>query len=71
MHNWLRIDDDSVYVRETIPGIWRNEQPANGALIDINNRSTCNSSQLAYAIRDEFCHYFNSEGAVPWQFDQY
>lgn len=52
-----------------IPGSWRKDRPINGALVDITRCSTNNNSRVASSIQDEFCHYFNSEGAVPWQFD--
>ncbi|XP_071580664.1 uncharacterized protein [Temnothorax nylanderi] len=81
LHNWLRINyEDSEYLLETmvdrdgpegfIPGSWRQDLSNYSALVDITRCSTNNSSRTAIKIRNKFCHYFNSEGAVPWQFDQ-
>lgn len=53
---------------DTIPGSWR-KCIENSALRNITKCDTNNSSRLAREIREEFCKYFNSEGAVPWQFD--
>lgn len=83
LHNWLRLEDISnkpaaPYVtpdlidRETadgrtVPGTWR--QAEDVAFVDINRMGTNNSTREAIQIREEFCEYFNNEGAVKWQDD--
>lgn len=79
LHNWIRHQDleENQYVTPTIvdqdgpdeflPGSWRQEIN-NSALKDITRCSTNNSSQQATKICEEFCTFFNNEGAVPWQF---
>lgn len=80
LHNWLRLQDveENQYVPSSmidqdgpngfIPGSWRKHTEAS-ALRDITKCGTNNSSRQAKRIREEFCQYFNNEGAVPWQFD--
>ncbi|KMQ86369.1 nuclease harbi1-like protein, partial [Lasius niger] len=80
LHNWLRLQDieENQYVPPSmvdqdspngfIPGSWR-KCIENSAFYDISKCGTNNSSRQAKEIREEFCRYFNSEGAVPWQFD--
>ncbi|XP_018366720.1 PREDICTED: uncharacterized protein LOC108763518 [Trachymyrmex cornetzi] len=81
LHNWLRLQDveDNQYVSPSmidqddpnglIPGSWR-KCIENSALRDITKCGTNTSSRQARQIREEFCQYFNNEGAIPWQFDQ-
>lgn len=81
LHNWLCLQDigKDQYVlpsmidqddlnNDIIPGSWR-KCIENSALCDVTKCGTNNSRSLAKEIREEFCKYFNSEGAVPWQFD--
>jgi len=39
------------------------------AFKDITNCGSNMSARKCVNIRDEFCRYFNNEGAVPWQYD--
>jgi len=79
LHNFLRRDNsDSEYITpdmidrnlngEFIPGSWRT-LTNQWSFQDITRAGTNTSSRSAIAIRDEFCAYFNGEGAVPWQCD--
>lgn len=76
LHNWLRktnnayihpglIDEeDSNY--EHNPGLWRDHQIC--GLLPIEETSfNRNPTRSASQKRDQFCSYFNEEGAVPWQ----
>lgn len=82
LHNWLRrqdIDEDK-YVHPTLvdvddssypngfkPGSWRTIMEDGCAFKNISNCGSNMSAKQCLEIRDEFCHYFNNEGAVPWQ----
>ncbi|XP_029679979.1 uncharacterized protein LOC115245692, partial [Formica exsecta] len=80
LHNWLRKQDIGVnqYVDETlvdqdrpdgfVPGSWR-EDIENSVLRDITTCGNNNSTRNAIKIRENFCNYFNTEGTVPWQFN--
>ncbi|OXU19454.1 hypothetical protein TSAR_013450, partial [Trichomalopsis sarcophagae] len=79
LHNFLRRDDtDTEYITPDmldrnsdgacIPGSWRTLTDQ-WSFQDITRAGTNTSSRSAIAIRDEFCAYFNGEGAVPWQYD--
>lgn len=80
LHNWIRKRDINVneYVSESmvdrytsdgfVPGDWRQATDDSSALQDTGNWGSNNHSRHALAIRDEFCRFFNGEGAVPWQF---
>lgn len=50
-----------------IPGSWRNCMD-NSAFVNITHCGSNNSSRQAMQIREEFCKYLNSEGAIPSQF---
>lgn len=81
LHNWLRIkdidhneyipsnliDQDNSYsfISDTLSSDITDE----GALRNITQCGFNLGSRKAMMIRDTFCHYFNSEGAVPWQFE--
>lgn len=52
---------------EFLPDSWKQEIN-NSALKNITRCSTNNSSQQARKIREEFCKFFNNEGAISWQF---
>lgn len=80
LHNWIRRRDigENEYVTSTlidqeddngfVPGSWRDRMD-NSALVNITQCGSNNSSRRAMQIREEFCKYFNSEGAIPWQFN--
>lgn len=78
LHNWIRRRDigENEYVTPTlieedddsfVPGSWRGCID-NSAFVDITQCGSNNSFCRAMQIREEFCKYFNSEGAIPWQF---
>lgn len=79
LHNWIRRMDieENEYVTPTlidqendddfIPGSWRNYMD-NSAFVNITHCGSNNSSRQAMQIREEFCKYLNSEGAIPSQF---
>jgi len=64
LHQWLDQNDPN----GLIPGSWR-KCIEKSALCDIIKCGSNTSSRQAKQIREEFCPYFNSEGAIPWQFD--
>lgn len=80
LRNWLRKQDIGVnqYVPETmvdqdgpddiIEGAWRKNVDGNSAFRDVTRCGTNSNSRKATIIRDEFCDYFNGEGAIHWQF---
>lgn len=80
LHNYIRIQDIGVneYVTENmvdrdshdglIEGSWRKHVDNNSAFREINRCGTNTNSRIAARVRDDFCAYFNSEGAIPWQF---
>lgn len=47
-----------------IHGNWRNEP---NQLLNIERTRAGNSTTLAKEVRDDFCEYFNTMGAIPWQ----
>lgn len=67
LNNWLRINDVKNNNREDN----RSEQTTNtpGAFGDLTRVGANNSTYEAEKIREEFCSYFNNEGAVDWQYD--
>ncbi|XP_018314714.1 uncharacterized protein [Mycetomoellerius zeteki] len=85
LHNWLRINDINVneYVPIGIvdfdnpstpsgfnAGSWRNIMEDGCAFKDSGNCSSNMSARECVNIRNEFCCYFNNEGAVPWQYNR-
>lgn len=80
LHNWLRKQDIGInqYIDQTlvdqdrldgfVPGSWR-EDIENSALRDIIRLGNNNSTRKAIKIRENFCNFFNTEGAVSWQFN--
>ncbi|XP_039309385.1 uncharacterized protein LOC105204430 isoform X1 [Solenopsis invicta] len=83
IHNWLRRNnmEKNDYIspgmldRETaegdqVQGSWRTIMEDGCAFVDISKCSTNTSTRNAMLIRDEFCKYFNNEGAVAWQNDK-
>lgn len=80
LHNWLRKRDDrNEYISPNmvdqysphgfIPGVWRKEME-NSALQNIFAYGNNNNTRYAAAIREEFCDFFNGEGAIPWQYNR-
>ncbi|XP_011883630.1 PREDICTED: uncharacterized protein LOC105570793, partial [Vollenhovia emeryi] len=73
LHNWLRKRDREEYIPPNmvdqdscngfIPGLWRQEIN-NSAFQDVRVHGNHNSSRAAIGIREEFCEFFNAEGAV-------
>ncbi|XP_044741064.1 protein ALP1-like [Chrysoperla carnea] len=79
LHNWLRkSDNDNTYIPSEmvdndgpngfVPGLWRKN--SDSALEDNKAYGNNFSSRIATQIREEFCVYFNSEGAVHWQYNR-
>ena len=52
-----------------IEGSWRKNVYNNFAFREINQCSTNINSRISTKVRDDFSAYFNSEGAIPWQFN--
>ncbi|XP_039305688.1 protein ALP1-like [Solenopsis invicta] len=82
LHNWLRKDDLSncsnlSYVEShlvdrdsenrSVAYTWEDEGTT--AFSDITRAGTNTSTRTAMEVREEFCAYFNNEGAVSWQND--
>lgn len=82
LHNWLRQQDNDVniYVPPSVvdvddphypngfkPGSWRTIMEDGCTFKEILNCGSNTSSKESIEIRNKFCHYFNNEGAVPWQ----
>ncbi|XP_044584114.1 uncharacterized protein LOC123264735 [Cotesia glomerata] len=81
LHNWLRKHDkDDVYIppnlvidQERPDGIISRDlrhEVNDSALKDTTAYGNNFSSRSAVAVQDEFCEYFNAEGAVPWQYNR-
>lgn len=69
LHNWLRVKDigHDEYIPSNLvdtDNTWRSDITDEGALRDISQCGSNLSSRKSMMIRDQFCHYFNSEGAV-------
>ncbi|XP_035220140.1 protein ALP1-like [Stegodyphus dumicola] len=45
-------------------GLWRQDE---SHLPSVGRQGANNATECAAAIRERFMHYFNEEGAVPWQ----
>ncbi|CAF4745322.1 unnamed protein product [Pieris macdunnoughi] len=58
-----KIDVEDFVTGAVIPGTWRNES----MLLGIEHTRSGNSATLAKQVRDDFCEYLNTTGAVPWQ----
>ncbi|XP_073420788.1 uncharacterized protein [Dendrobates tinctorius] len=79
LHNFLRRRDSSSYCPpgfmdsvdatngEVQLGEWRSNAPA---IADLRLLGPGRYTQDAKACREEYCHYFNGPGAVPWQHQQ-
>lgn len=73
-------DKDNNYIEENmvdrngendfIPGLWRNQVGDHSALQDARIHGNNFASRTAVTIRDEFCDYFNAEGAIHWQYNR-
>lgn len=62
-------DSENAETHELIPGEWRhNDQPV-VSFLSLPAVRQRNPTVLAKEIRDDFCDYFNTNGAVPWQWD--
>ncbi|XP_057333828.1 putative nuclease HARBI1 [Microplitis mediator] len=81
LHNWLRKHDkDDVYNppnlvidQERPDGIISRDlrhEVNDSVLEDTTAYGNNFSSRSAVTVRDEFCEYFNAEGAVPWQYNR-
>lgn len=66
----LELIDHEDENHDIISGQWRSIVTNNNAFNDINSCETNTNSRVSSAIRNNFCDYFNEEGAVPWQFLQ-
>lgn len=74
LHNWLRktsqaylppgLIDHEDYNYEITNGTWRQKQSCLTDLVPTSNRNACTDAKK---IRDDYCAYFNGEGALPWQ----
>lgn len=65
LHNYLKVKNESIYLRnsnEMDTGITTNDY-----LTDLEPTKCTNSSNNAKHVRDKFCNYFSTVGAVPWQ----
>lgn len=64
--NYIRhgeVDIEDCVTGTVMHGTWRNEP----MLLSIERTRAGNSAALAKQVRDDFCEYFNTTGAVPWQ----
>ncbi|XP_066587645.1 uncharacterized protein [Prorops nasuta] len=72
LHNFLRTNDDNDENDEnTLHNTYTSEYFNNSAFRNVSSLGSNNSTRNAIIIREEFCKFFNSEGAVPWQFEHY
>lgn len=56
--------DHKDYNYEITNGSWRQNQSCIIVFQPTNHRNACTNAKK---IRDDYCAYFNEEGAVPWQ----
>lgn len=65
LHNYLKMKNAPIYLRTS------NEKDTgsneNSCFTDLEPMRYNNSSSNAKNIRDKFCNYFNTVGAIPWQ----
>lgn len=59
------LDEEDELMCRIQPGEWRQE-PAAG-MINFANQGGNRHANAALQLRDEWCDYFNTAGAVPWQ----
>ena len=70
LHNFLRVHDaPAARVQSAQTEV---ERSRHGERVEISGLGGFmgvggNPGRSSHAIRDEFCHYFNNEGAVEWQ----
>jgi hypothetical protein len=57
-------DVEDINTGRTESGDWRNYQ---NQLIYLKSNQNRNAVASAKMIRNNYCHYFNSIGSVPWQ----
>lgn len=57
------IDKEDITTGAEEPGSWRQDTPQMHSL----QKTKGNATVLAKTIRDDFCEFFNTSGAVPWQ----
>lgn len=69
LHNWLRETDKTNYMPKKIDDEILKKELKESALTYANLHSSHFSSKRAMDNRDEFCSYFNGEGAVDFQYD--
>lgn len=73
LHNWLRIkssdyiepglaDYEDITTGTIINGTWRQRR-----ILGLQNLEEEYTHENGSTIRDQYTHYFNGEGAVPWQ----
>jgi len=63
IHNWLRKTSQAFYHQVLLitNGTWRQNQSCLIDLLPTNNRNACTDTKK---IRDDYCAYFNGEGAI-------
>lgn len=70
LHNFIRdnsemkesVDHEDILTGDIIAGSWRSEE----SLIPLLRRPR-KVPEAAKSVREEYCRYFNEEGAIPWQ----
>ena len=81
LHNYLRckseahniyipqemLDTEDPETHEIRPGQWR--QRASEGWTKLSRQGSNHYSRKSKNIRNEFCTFFNSDGAVNWQWD--
>jgi hypothetical protein len=70
LHAGLVDEDDSNSSNGFRHGSWRRIMEDGCAFRDVTRYGSNMSARRCMEIRDEFCDYFNNEGAVPWQEDR-
>ncbi|XP_044593967.1 protein ALP1-like [Cotesia glomerata] len=69
LHNWLRKHEkNDTYISDDDDINELRNEINDSALEDARVYGNHHSSKVAVSIRDKFCDYFNTEGAVPWQY---
>lgn len=75
LHNYLRKKQSNTYIDKAtidtedhgsgniIQGTWR----TTAATTLLQTSHSRNPTITAKSVRDNYCHYFNNEGQVPWQ----
>lgn len=61
-------DSCNTHTGDIVDGIWRNDDTTFGCALRRRNLESERDRQLnGIEVRNEFMHYFNEEGQVPWQ----